>query len=337
MPARDFYAILGVARAATADDIRAAYRRLVRTLHPDVNKAADAQARFTEVQEAYDVLSDPEKRRLYDRVGHAAYASGAAGTGQPGRTNTGTYSWSNVAGSHADPDFDMGDIGSMFDAFFAGRGAPSAGAPKPRPGKARPLRGGDAHASIDVDFLTAARGGRVAVRVRRGDTGRTLDVNVPPGTRDQAKLRVRGEGDPAPTASGQAGDLILTLRVSPHPYLRYATPESEGDAGHLDLHLDVPLSIAEATLGCTLEVPTPDGPVDLRIPPGASTGKRLRLTGRGGGGQGSEAASGRRGDLYAVVRVVVPAADKLSPAQQQALREIAEATPVSRPWDRGGG
>lgn len=319
MASRDYYQVLGVPRTASADDIRRAYRRLARQHHPDVNKSADAAAKFTEVQEAYDVLSDEAKRRQYDQYGRVAEAAGSPGGGaRPGRAG-----WSS--GVPID-DVDLDDLGSMFDAFF-GKGAmgPEAFAHATRRG-----RGGrrpepeprDVPLDIDVDFMTAARGGTRQIRVGTGGRTRTIDVTIPRGVRDGARLRVKGGAGPEP-GGGSPRDLILTVRIAPHPVFRRADPEVDGGTP-LDLVLMLPLTIAEATLGATVTVPTLDSPVELTVPPGTASGVKLRLKGRGIDDGTS------RGDLYAVVRIVPPDGRELSEADRAALSRVASRGPGPR-------
>jgi len=330
MPERDFYDVLGVPRNADADAIRNAYRSLARRLHPDVNKAPDAQAKFTEVQEAYDVLADDEKRRLYDRVGRAGYRAAASG-GSAGAHPGGTYTWSNVAGGGSAADFDPDDLRSMFDTFFGGGRAGrspfdarnAAHGPRTRARRA-PARGRDRTADITVPFEVAARGGTRSLRTT-SPTPKDIDVRIPPGIADGAKLRVRGEGDPAPHGPG---DLILTVRIAPHPVWKRGRPDGSGadgtgDAGR-DLHIDLPVTVPEAILGASIDIPTPGGVVSLAVPPSTDSGARLRLRGRG------IAANGHSGDFYAVVRIVTPDPETLEPADCAAIEALAARSPSPR-------
>ena len=330
MATRDLYSVLGVSRKATQDEIKAAYRRLARKLHPDVNKEADAPAKFAEVQEAYDVLSDEEKRRMYDATGRIGSAS------DPGPQPRGTYSWANVAGGGgpAGGFEDLDDFSSMFDAFFSGRNEQPGAGPGSRHGSGRGRASRmrlDAEASISVDFVTAAKGGPITVSVSVSGQARTLDVRIPPATHDGAKLRLRGEGRAsADVASGSAarGDLILSIRVEPHAYFRAGSSPTDPKASEShDLWFELPLTIDEAVFGASVEVPTLDGPVQLRVPPGSGSGKRLRLTGRG-----MARSRGEAGDLYAVTRIVVPSPADLSDEQADAIRSAGQASPPPRPW-----
>ncbi len=307
MAEKDYYDVLGVPRGASQEDIRNAYRKLARELHPDVNKASDAQEKFAQVQAAYDVLGEPEKRAQYDRFGKAG--SGGFGGGEGAH-----YSWSNVGGrgGGGSADFDLDDLGSMFDAFFGGQG--TASGTRAARGRTRERARPSANAELDVSFMTMARGGTERVPLRRGGKAKTIEVSIPKAVADGAKLRVAGgKGDP---------DLILTIRVGKHPVFRRA--------GSLDLELDLPLTIAEAALGNEVAVPTLGGLVDVTIPAGTRSGKRLRLRGRG-----LTDDKGAAGDLYAVVQIVPPPAEALSDADREAVERLGalgDAPRTGSPW-----
>lgn len=314
---RSFYDILGVPRDASDDQIRAAHRRLARELHPDVNKAPDAAAKFAAVQEAYDVLSDPEKRRLYDRVGHERFAQGAAAAGGwPGGSGgrgpgAGTYTWSNIAGEGG--PFDQDDIGSIFEEFFGGAGPATAGRGR-RAGR-RQIRGEDIQQELQIPFAEALAGSSRTLRLARAEgADQTLEVKVPKGVADGAKLRLRGKGAPGRNG-GAAGDLILLIRVLPDPVF------TRDGASGLDLTADLPVSIIEATLGAKVPVRTPGGVFEVGVPAGSASGTRLRLRGRG-----VETDDGRQGDFYAVLKIVPPGPRTgvtLSEADASALRDMA--------------
>lgn len=312
MPASDdLYEVLGVERGASESDIRAAYRRLARQYHPDVNKDPGAAERFGTITEAYDVLSDPEKRAAYDRFGRAGATAGAPGGQGPGGARV--WSTGGFGGS------DHADLGDLFAEMFGGRGAPFGAAPGGAPPRARPRRGRDVAQSITVAFMTAARGGEESVQVPAPGGGtQRVSVRIPAGIEDGAKLRLRGRGESG-ADGGAAGDLIVTVSVGGHPHFR-----REG----LDLSIDVPITIAEAALGTTVSVPLLDGRADVRIPPGSSSGRRLRLRGKG-----IAAADGRSGDLHAVVQIVAP--EHLSPGGCELLRKLGEELKnprQGRPW-----
>lgn len=323
---RDYYDILGVSRTASADEIRAAYRKLARQYHPDVNKSADASTKFNEVQEAYDVLADTEKRAHYDRFGHAGPSP--FGAGAPGGNRRGTYTWTNVGGpggsSGRGADFGDFDVGSIFEEIFGGPGgAPGRsggpfGAGAQARARSRPTKGRDIAQELPVDFMTAALGGPQTIRVRRGGSTQTIEVTIPKGARDGTKLRVTGAGSPS-AGGAPPGDLILTVRVQDHPYFR-----RDG----LDIEIEVPVSIVEATLGATVSVPTLRGRAEVGIPAGSASGKRLRLR-----GQGVVEQSGTTGDLYALVKIVPP--PKVDDEQRRALERLGEGLPKVRsgaPW-----
>lgn len=319
--ARDYYEVLGVARDATADQIKSAYRRLARELHPDVNKAADAGKRFSEVQEAYDVLSDETKRKNYDRYGTPEPGFGPAGAGYSasgGGPRRGTYTWTNVAGrpGPGGGDFSEFDAGSIFEEIFGGRSDPfaSTGFGGRARSRGRSTRGKDIEHEIVLDFMDAVRGGVRSLRVSRGASTQTIELTIPPGITEGTRLRMRGAGLPG-TGNAPPGDLMVTVRVAPHEYFR-----REG----LDILLDLPLTIAEAALGATVQVPTLTGRAEVTVPPGTSSGQRLRLK-----GQGVRTDKGT-GDLYAVVQIVAP--KDLSAEDRAALRAMSER--LSSP--RGG-
>lgn len=309
MADRDYYDVLGVKRSATQDEIRAAYRKLARELHPDVNKAADAAEKFAEVQTAYDVLGEPEKRAQYDRFGRAG-AAAAAGAGAGGAH----YTWSNVGGrgGGGSSEFDLDDLGSMFDTLFGGSGgtgpAPRGG--RTQRGRSRERTRPSAQAELDVSFMTMARGGTERVPVRRDGKATTIEVTIPKAIADGAKLRVAG-------GRGEA-DLILTIRVGKHPLYKRE--------GVLDLAIDLPLTYAEAALGKEVGVPTLGGEVFITVPAGTRSGKRLRLRGRG-----LTDAKGASGDLFAVVQIVPPDADAITDKDKADLERLGKHTPNVRP------
>lgn len=325
MAKRDYYNALGVSRTATPDEIKAAYRKLARKYHPDVSKAADAQARFTEIQNAYDALSDPQKRKLYDQFGEAGVSGSAAGASAANASGP-HFRWSSAGGPGvSSQEFDAEELGSMFEAFFGGQsGFGSVGS---RPGRAGRSRSQPqsrqsqpvAH-DLRISFMTAAQGGTEKLRLSDGERTRTIEVKIPPGVTEGSHLRVKG-------AAPEGADLILTIHVGEHPLFRRAAP-SEG--GQYDLVLDLPLTIAESTLGTTIVVPTLEGSVELKIPPGTSGGRKLRLRSRG-----IRPASGDPGDLYLIARVMVPDPAILEESERQTLRDISERQPNPRsdpPW-----
>lgn len=269
---RDYYEVLGVKRDASEDDLRKAHRKLARQWHPDMNKSPEAAQRFAEIQEAYDTLSDKEKRAAYDRFGHAGVNAGAAA----GPAGEGPFGggFGGFDPSQIDPE--------MFEQIFGGMGGGRG-----RGRASGPAKGQDRHAEVTVPFQVSILGGRHGV----GSGERAVDVQIPAGIEDGAQLRVRGQGGPG-QHGGPPGDLILTVQVADHPDFR-----REGD----DLIREIHISIFDAALGTKVDVPLLQGEVSLKIPAGTGSGKRLRVR-----GQGVRRAGGNHGDFYAVIQVDVP-------------------------------
>lgn len=267
----DYYATLGVARDASLDDIKKAYRKLARKHHPDMSKAPDAEARFKEVGEAYATLKDTEKRAAYDALG--THASGEAFAPPP------QWRSSHGAGETSFDDLDLSDLLAAMGRGGSGRGA-------------FPMQGQDYEKTITVS-IEEAHGGTTRRLTLADENGeRTLDVSVPPGTRDGQKLRLRGKGGKG-RHGGADGDIYLHVQFAAHPRLR---PD-----GH-DLYVDLLLVPWEAALGAEKTIATLDGDVLLTVPPGTRTGRQLRLRGRG-----LYKRDGGRGDLYATARIDIPA------------------------------
>jgi curved DNA-binding protein len=316
---QDYYQLLGVDRSASEEDIRRAYRKLARELHPDVNKAPDAAERFARVTEAYDVLCDKEKRQAYDLHGERPpWAAAGRGPGGPGGGGSG----------RPGPGFTEPDLGSIFEELF-GRGGPggpgargpggpggaggAGGDPFARAARHRgqPQRGADREVDLAISFMTAARGGSERLRIRQEDgRERTIDVRIPAGVQSGARLRVAGEGLPGPYG-GSSGDLIVRIEIGQHPTFR-----REG----LDLITDITVTFPQAALGAEVAVPLLDGSATLRIPAGTSSGRRLRLRGRG-----IAADDGRTGDLLAAVRIDVPSS--LDEPTRALIEQLAEHLP----------
>lgn len=323
MSKRDYYDILGVSRTASDDEIKKAYRTLARKWHPDVNKAPEAEKKFAEIQEAYDILTDTKKRQAYDRFGHVGVGAGGA---RPGG-GAGKYTWSDfgsgpgpggAGGFRVDPGSGGFDVGAIFDELFGGgSGRGRRGGAK---GRSQPSsRGRDLHHTITIPFQMAITGGKEQIRLSMGDRTETIDVTIPKGVADGAKLRVRGKGH-AGAGGGRKGDLILTIALAAHPYYR-----RDG----LNVLMNVPVTIAEATLGTTIKLPTIKGQVSVKIPPGSNSGQKLRIA-----GHGIENDRGDRGDFFAVVDVRIP--EDLPDEAQQAIESIASQLPNPRhgmPWE----
>jgi DnaJ-class molecular chaperone len=282
---RDYYETLGVQKGASEDEIKKAHRKLARQYHPDRNPGdKQAETKFKEVQEAYDVLSDKKRRQQYDQFGFA----GPNARGGPG---AGDFNWGGGPG-HFEFQGDPEAAAEMFRNMFGGGGGFEElfGGARQRGGRrARPQAPSEVEAVATIPFTTAALGGTVNLQV----DSRQLDVKVPAGVEDGKKLRLRGQGP-------GGADLIVRLQVAPHPYFR-----REGN----NLVLEVPLSLSEAVLGAKVDVPTLSGErLTVKVPPGTSSGARLRLRGKGIAG----------GDQYIEIKIAVP------PAKDERSRELIE-------------
>jgi curved DNA-binding protein len=301
MEFKDYYAIMGVPRDATAEQIKQAYRKLARKYHPDVSKEADAEARFKDVGEAYEVLRDPQKRAAYDQLGSgprpgedfrpppdfdAGFEFRGAGHAGPGE-----------AGGFA---FE-GDPSEFFESLFGREGFGG--------GARRRGRGEDHHARIVIDLQASLEGGTRTITLR-GPAERTLNVRIPRGIQAGQHIRLAGQGEKLP-GEDKPGDLFLEVSFAPHPLYR---PEGR------DLHLELPVAPWEAALGASVRVPTPDGAVDLKIPAGSKAGSRMRLRGRG-------LPSATPGDLYVTLQIVLP------PAHDATVRAAYEALAAAAPFD----
>ena len=354
---KDLYEVLGVSKGASADEIKKAYRKLARQYHPDRNPGdAGAEDRFKEVQTAYDVLSDPEKRKQYDRFGAAGAAAGGTANGFNVRLD----------------DFDLGDLGDLFGGIFGGGGAGARGRTR---AQARPQKGADLEAQVNLSFEDSLRGASVQVPVEVetscrecggsgarpgtapkicpecngrgvkaesqglfalsspcprcrgngtvieqpcancGGSGRErrtkrYTVKIPAGARDGTRIRLKGKGEASPNG-GAPGDLHVITRVAESPLY-----ERRG----ADLIVDVPISFADAALGGTVEVPTPEGAVSLKIPAGSEDGKLLRIRGRGA----QKLNAGGKGDVLARVRIAVP--KRVNKRERELLEELRKVT-----------
>jgi curved DNA-binding protein len=287
MAERDFYKILGVNRGASTEEIRKAYRKLARKYHPDINPGnKEAEEKFKEISVANDVLTDREKRKLYDEFGEAGLASGF--DAEQARTYKQWQERSSRSGGAYEFRFedlqDLGDLGDMFGGFFAGRRAPTG-----------PIKGADVESHLDIDFLDAVRGFRTTLTLQRpGMSGpsETITVNVPPGAETGKRIRLRGKGEPG-IRGGPRGDLYIVPRVKPHPLLTRSGR---------DLTMDLPITVGEALHGATIVVPTPVGNVKVKVSAGAQSGQRLRISGKGVPAHGSASA----GDLYLRLMIRIP-------------------------------
>jgi curved DNA-binding protein len=304
----DFYQILGVPRDASQEDIQRAYRKLARTYHPDVNHDPGAEDRFKDVSEAYDVLSDPQTRRRYDAFGRdfrqvpedvdpgawrRAGARAGAGAG-PGRGGPGGFSFS-------EGDIDLDDLlGGIFGGRFggAGRGWGAVG----------PIPGADQEAEIELTVEEAYRGGRKSVMLSSDGTRRSFDVTIPAGVTDGQRIRLAGQGGRG-SDGAHNGDLYLIVRIAPHPRYRL-----DGR----DLYVELRLAPWEAALGTSVALDTPGGEVKVKVPGGTSSGRRIRLAGRGLPNPDNKK---KAGDLYAEAKIMIPA--RLSRAERRLFEQLA--------------
>jgi DnaJ-class molecular chaperone len=292
--AEDPYEILGVGRDASQEEIRRAYHRLARKLHPDLNPGdARAEERFKQLNAAYDLLGDAEKRARFDRGEIDATGAEASQPQQHyyrdyagGRAGGGAHPYETDAGFA-----DMMDADDLLAELFGRGGAGGGGGTRMR------MRGGDLRGRLELGFLEAVNG---ATRRLTLPDGSVVDVVVPPGTRDGQVLRLRGKGAPG-LGGGASGDLLVEVSVGEHH--RFTR---RGD----DILLDLPVSLPEAVLGARVEVPTPAGPVAVTVPKGSNTGTVLRLRGRG-----VPRPDGTHGDAYATLRIVLP--DKPDPKLEE--------------------
>jgi curved DNA-binding protein len=302
--AKDFYAVLGVAKDADEDTIKKAFRKLAMKYHPDKSPGKASEQRFKEVNQAHEVLADKKKRALYDEFGEESLSQNFdadrarvirqyGGGGGRGARSSG--------GARGGPGFDVQegfggaggtDINDLFGEIFS-RSARTGGA------RTRaPSRGQDMESSVTVDFVSAVKG--TQLELQRGDGTEAVTVRVPPGAGEGSRLRIPGQGSPG-FGGGPAGDLLLTIHVTPHPFFK-----RDGD----DLQVDVPVTIGEAYRGEKIRVPTPDGEVTLKVPKHTQSGSVTRLRGKGVARKGKEA-----GDLYVRFIVHVPTEDDPEVAQ----------------------
>jgi curved DNA-binding protein len=297
--ARDYYDVLGVSRDADADELQRAFRMLARRHHPDISKAPDAEDRFKEINEAYHVLSDPETRRRYDRFGpdFRKVPEGYEGAARPREGGP----------PHEDGEwtFETGgvDIGDLFGDLFGGR---AGGA---RRSSWTDAAGADHESELTLTVEEAYRGGRRTISLRGPGGVRSYDVNIPAGVVDGQRIRLAGQGAPG-RGQGAAGDLYLVVRIAPDPRFRL-----DGR----DVIVDLPITPWEGTLGAEVPVDSPGGRPMVTVPPGSSSGRRLRLR-----GQGMPNPGGRPGDLYAVVKVMVPRDP--APRERDLFEELAKVS-----------
>ncbi|QEO08997.1 DnaJ C-terminal domain-containing protein [Protaetiibacter larvae] len=307
---KDFYAVLGVAKDVSEAELKKTYRKLARQFHPDSNPGdAAAEARFKEISEAYAVLSDPAERAEYDQL--RAMGSGARFTPGGAGGFEDVFGGMFGGGARGRTSYSAGGFEDLLGGMFGsgGFGNPTGGFR----GYGGPTKGADITATTTLDFDTAIRGDTVTLQL---PGNASTKVKIPAGVNDGQKVRLRGKGQPSPDG-GEAGDLVLTVSVRPHPVF-----SRDG----LNLRVDVPVTFVEAALGATIEVPTLAGDtVRLRVAPGTPSGRVLRVKGRG------VATAKSTGDLLATVQVAVPS--HLPPDAKAKLEEFAAALPDENPRD----
>ncbi len=339
---KDYYAILGVKKTATADDVRKAFRKLARKYHPDVNPGdKKSEEKFKELSEANEVLSDPKKRKIYDQLGFysdnidpkaaEAYAHGGAGPGGNPFQGSGSNPFGGFGqggGQHADFDFrdfdfgaQQGGRGSSFRDIFSGM---FSGGAAQEPANAA---GSDAEYTVQVPFWESIRGGEMKLNIQRPSsmgrmTPEPVSFRIKPGTRDGQRIRLAGKGNPG-IRGGPPGDLYLIVHIGEHPVF-------QRDAD--DISITLPILPWEAALGAKIEVPTIDGRAVLRIPPGTQTGQKLRMREKG---VPSATRPGVTGDQIVEIRIVVPEIPNVEAKELwQKLEKLHPENPRAELWSK---
>jgi curved DNA-binding protein len=324
---QDYYEVLGVSRNASQDEIQKAYRKLARKYHPDINKSRDAEEQFKRIGEAYEVLKDPGKRKRYDLLGDN-WKAGQDFTpppeweffrGSKGRGNTGGAAFKTFDfGEFGNSQFGRSGFSDFFDMLFGGLGG-VWGNDREEPG-VRSQRGQDQEAEISISLEDAYFGAKKTIVLETSEMGsdgmvrrsvKNIEVTIPRGITDGKRLRLPGKGN-AGFGHGPSGDLYLRIRIEPHSLFRV-----KGQ----DLEVDVPVAPWEAALGTKLEISTLDGQVSVTLPPGTQSGQKLRLRGKGLPVKASSSKNGKNGDLYAIVKIVVP--KKLDQREKKLFEELA--------------
>lgn len=326
---KDYYEILGVDRGADQDEIQKAFRKLARKYHPDVNQDAGDGEKFKEISEAYEVLRDPEKRKRYDSLG-PDWRAGQDFRPPPGWENVhfefrqGPGGGFGFSGSGFDSAFGPGGFSDFFEAIFGGRGGSDPfGELRREAGRTGRGRGGhsgyagfagrghDAETELEIPLEDAYHGAVKTIQLQTdGGTRKSLEVKIPPGTRDGTRIRLGGQGAPG-VGGGTSGDLYIRVRLAPHPVFKV----KDG----YDLEADLKVAPWEAALGAEIKAPTLDGPVTVRLPAGTGSGKRMRLRDKGLPKKG-----GGRGDLYLRVMIVVP--NRPGGEERRAYEELARVS-----------
>lgn len=304
MKYKDYYAILGLERSATLAEIKAAYRKLAHQYHPDVSKDPEGEAKFKEISEAYQTLKDSEKRAAYDQLGRHQ-------SGEEFRPPPDWGSHFGGAGASGPTSFDDIDLADLFESLSRGRHRGHARSD-------RPMAGHDFDVTAEISLEEAFHGTQVDLHLRVPDQDahgrvhqveRTFKARIPKGAITGQRLRLRGQGGKG-RHGGPDGDLYLNIVLRPHKLFR---------TDDHDLYIDLPLAPWEAALGASVEVPTPGGPVHLKVPAGTAAGRKMRLARRG-----LPKPQGGEGDLYAVVHIVLP--DTFSEQERTLLKQLGEAT-----------
>lgn len=311
----DYYKTMGVGKSASQDEIDKAYRNLARKYHPDLNPddPEGAQKKFQELQEAYETLKDPEKRKLYDQLGSGYKQYGGAG-GNPFGAGAGPFGGGSFTWSSTGEGVDINDI---LGKMFGGGSSPFGGQGTRRRSRSAAQPGQNVTSSIDIPFKTALFGGTVPLAYQLPSGRReTLDVKIPAGIETGKKIRLRGKGEPSPNG-GKPGDLILEVRVLPHPYY---TREGK------NLYVHIPITLKEAVRGGKIDVSTPTGTITMTVPAGSTTGTKLRIKEHG---VPAAQAGEKKGDLFVVFDVDLPSA-----WSQEDLDLIEKLTPQPEPEAR---
>lgn len=314
--AKDYYQILGVARGALDEELKKAYRRLAKMYHPDVNKDKNAEEKFKEISEAYNVLSDTKKRKQYDMFGGGGGPFG--GTAGPGG-----FQWESRSGPGEGFDFrqfgseaeGFGNLGDLFSELFQMGGMRQGKTRTRRPYQPEePQTGGDTVTELEVDFLEAVHGASRKMNLHRAGRTESLSIKIPAGVDNGYRVRLVGKGEPG-QFGGKAGDCYLNVRVKPHPLFW-----REG----ADIYCEIPITIYEAMLGATIPVPTLDGTAQMKIPKGTVSGQKFRLKGKGAP---KLEEKGSKGDQYVIVQIVPP--DKVDAEIEAMIRAWAEKHPYN--------
>ncbi len=305
--AKDYYSILGIPKGSDVEEVRKAFKKLARKYHPDINPGdKKAEEKFKELSEAYEVLSNPDKKKKYDTYGSADFE------GFPGGGGYQSYSYNPFGGGSGktSTQFDLNDLGEIFGDIFTGGLGGMGGAKKRRRGGASPgfepmgaVRGKDLHFSVSLDFLEAVRGSEKKIRLPNGVT---FNVKIPAGVDTGAKIRLQGKGEPG-LHGGEAGDLYIEPTVKDHPFFKRS--------GH-DIEINLPITITESLEGGMVKVPTIDGNVDLKIPKNSQSGQKLRLKGKGI----EDRKAGMRGDQYVHLQVMIP--EDIDPKTREELLTV---------------